>query len=66
MALGSKGGLQRAQSLTAARRSEIAAQGGQLGGQARAASLTKAQRSEIARKAAEARWTKVQLEKASP
>lgn len=73
VALGRLGGAARAESLSEARRSEIAKMGGlarvalgegtladagKKGGESRARTLTAEQRSEIARRAAETRWKK--------
>ena len=55
---GKKGGLARAQNLSAQERTASATKAGKAGGVARAKKMTKAQRSESARKAALARWSK--------
>jgi hypothetical protein len=59
---GKKGGLARAQSLSAEERIKSATKAGKFGGIARAKKMTKAQRSESARRAAAARWAKARKE----
>jgi hypothetical protein len=59
---GKKGGLARAQSLSAEERVKSATKAGKAGGIARAKRMTKAQRSESARTAAAARWAKAKKE----
>jgi hypothetical protein len=56
--ISSKGGIARAEKMTAEERSASASEAGKVGGVKRAKSLTATQRKKIAKAAAKARWAK--------